>query len=29
MKFLKKAYEVSDDDEKYILSHKEDKNFKS
>lgn len=29
MKFLKKAYEVSEDDEKYILSHKEDKNFKS
>ena len=29
MKFLKKAYEVSEEDEKYILSHKEDKNFKS
>lgn len=29
MKFLKKAYEISEDDEKYILSHKEDKNFKS
>lgn len=29
MKFLKKAYEVSEDDEKYILSHKDDKNFKS
>lgn len=29
MKFLKKAYELSEDDEKYILSHKEDKNFKS